>query len=90
MAERTTIRLPRDLLVRAKRMAAEEGRTLAALIEEGLRKVLSDKRMSRRGKRILPPVSKSTGGLIPSMDLADLSALQDIDDRNYMERMRSK
>jgi len=31
---RTTVRLPDDLLLRAKRKAAEEGRTLTSLIEE--------------------------------------------------------
>jgi predicted DNA binding CopG/RHH family protein len=33
---RTTVRLRDDLLERAKKRAAEEGRTLTSLIEEGL------------------------------------------------------
>ena len=37
MNERITVRLPADLLKRAKRKAVAEGRTLRALIEEGLR-----------------------------------------------------
>ena len=37
MIERTTVRLPSELLKRAKRMAAAEGRTLTSLIEDGLR-----------------------------------------------------
>ena len=37
MNERTTVRLPAELLKRAKRKAVAEGRTLTALIEEGLR-----------------------------------------------------
>ena len=40
MAERTTVRLPEDLIKRAKRKAAAEGSTLTALIEEGLRLVV--------------------------------------------------
>jgi predicted DNA binding CopG/RHH family protein len=39
MAERTTVRLPEDLVARAKRKAAAEGRTLTSLIEDGLRLV---------------------------------------------------
>ena len=42
--ERTTVRLPQDLLKRAKRKAAAEGRTLTSLIEDGLRMVVSDRR----------------------------------------------
>ena len=42
MIERTTVRLPRDLLARAKRKAIAEKRTLTSLIEEGLRLVVSD------------------------------------------------
>ncbi len=37
MAERMTVRLPAELLRRAKRKAAAEGRSLTALIEDGLR-----------------------------------------------------
>jgi hypothetical protein len=37
MAERTTVRLPEDLIRRAKIEAAAEGRTLTSLIEDGLR-----------------------------------------------------
>ena len=39
--QRTTVRLPKELLRLAKRKAAEEGRTLTALIEEGLRREVS-------------------------------------------------
>ena len=34
---RTTVRLDDDLLREAKRVAAEEGRTLTSLLEDGLR-----------------------------------------------------
>jgi hypothetical protein len=37
MFTRTSVRLPRKLLARAKRKAAAELRTLTSLIEEGLR-----------------------------------------------------
>ena len=48
MSERTTVRLPADLLIRAKRKAAAEGRTLTALIEDGLRLVVAENRKSRK------------------------------------------
>ena len=47
MAERTTVRLPEDLIKRAKRKAAAEGSTLTALIEEGLRLVVFPKRKEK-------------------------------------------
>jgi hypothetical protein len=88
MAERTTVRLPQDLLDRAKRKAATEGRTLTALIEDGLRLIVAEPRKRTKHKRVLPPVSKATGGLVPGVDLADLSAFQEIEDLDYVGRMR--
>jgi hypothetical protein len=87
MSERTTVRLPEDLLNRAKRKATAEGRTLTSLIEEGLRMVVADNRRTK-AKRILPRISKATGGPMPGVDLTDLSALQEIDDLEYVERMK--
>jgi hypothetical protein len=83
MTERTTVRLPGDLLNRARRKAAAEGCTLTALIEEGLRLVLAEKQKPGRSKRILPPVSTATGGLLSS----DPSALQELDDMEDVQRM---
>ena len=42
MTARMTVRLPGDLMRRAKRKAETEGRTLKDVIEEGLRRVLDD------------------------------------------------
>jgi len=88
MAERTTVRLPEDLLKRAKRKAAAEGRTLTALIEDGLRRVLVDDQGAVRKKRRLPRVSKATGGLMPGVDLTSLSAFEEIDDLEYVRRLK--
>ena len=88
MTERTTVRLPDDLVKRAKRKAAEQGRTFTALIEEGLRAVLAEERKSAKTKRVLPRVSTATGGLMPGIDLTDLSALQELDDLEYVKRMK--
>lgn len=49
--ERTTVRLPRDLLRRAKRKAAADGRTLTSLIAAGLRMALADDRTPARETR---------------------------------------
>ena len=80
MSERTTVRLPDDLVRRAKRKAAEEGRSLTALIEDGLRRVVNEPRLGARARRVLPPVSRATGGLRPGVDLDDSAALQELDD----------
>jgi hypothetical protein len=88
MTKRTTVRLPPDLLARAKRKAAAEGRTLTSLIEDGLRLVTAENRRTARTKRMLPRVSRATGGPMPGVDLADLSALQEMDDLAYVERMK--
>ena len=88
MTERTTVRLPADLLSRAKRKAAAERRTLTSLIEDGLRLVVADARKAPKGKRVLPPISKAGGGPMPGVDLTDLSALQEIEDLDRVERMQ--
>ena len=88
MTERTTIRLPENLLNRAKRKAAAEGRTLTSLIEEGLRLVVAEHRRATKAKRVLPRISKATGGPMPGVDLTDLSALQEMDDLEYVQRMK--
>jgi hypothetical protein len=88
MAERTTVRLPEELIRRAKRKAAAQGRTLTSLIEEGLRLVVSDKR-KEKAKRVLPRVSGATGGLMPGIDISNSAALQEMDDLEYVERMKN-
>ncbi len=90
MEERTTVRLPHDLLSRAKRKAAAEGRTLTSLIADGLRMALADNRRPARSKRV-PRVSKASGGLLPGIDIADSRSLQESDDIEYVLRLtRSK
>jgi hypothetical protein len=87
MRQRTTIRLPQDLLGRAKRKAAAEGCSLNALIEDGLRRVAYGS-PEATSKRILPRVSTETGGPMPGIDITDSSALQEMDDLEYVERMK--
>jgi len=89
MNERTTIRLPAELLKRAKRKAAAEGRTLTALIEEGLRRVVAEKKQEPSQKKRKPlPVSKATGGLRPGVDLTQMWKIYEMEDLEYVERMK--
>jgi predicted transcriptional regulator len=88
MVDRTTVRLPDELVRRAKRKAAAEGRSLTALIEEGLRRVLNDRAAADSVKRVLPPVSTATGGLMPGIDLNDTAALQEAEDSGDAGRRR--
>lgn len=68
---RTTLNLPDALADQAKRRAAEEGRTLTSLVEEGLRLVLEVERPSRRVD--LP--SHGTGVGRVNVDVLDRDAL---------------
>jgi hypothetical protein len=88
MIERTTVRLPRDLLARAKRKAIAEKRTLTSLIEEGLRLVVSDNAKKATPKRVLPRYSDAVGGPLPGIDISDSAALQEMEDLEYVERMK--
>jgi hypothetical protein len=88
MIERTTVRLPRDLLARAKRKAAAEGRTLTSLIEEGLRLVVSNTRRTTKHDRGTLPLSTAMGGPLPGIDISDSAALQEMEDLEYVERMK--
>ena len=65
---RTTIRINENLLKRAKKLAADEGRTLTSLVEDGLAQILAQPKAKRR-ERVELPVSKATGGVIPGIDL---------------------
>jgi len=71
---RTTVHLPADLHRRAKRKAAEEGRTLTELIEEGLRAVV-DRPLPTARKRVMPRVSSVYGRVQPGIDLVKTSEL---------------
>jgi hypothetical protein len=85
MIKRTTVRLPAELLRKAKRKADAEGRTLTALMEDGLRYIVSDKPM-KNPERIIPRVSTATGGQMPGMKT--FKDLEKLDDLEYVERMR--
>ncbi len=77
------MRLDDDLLHRAKERAAQTGRTLTALIEDGLRTVLARSAEPGRGRRPRPrpqlPVS-GRGGTLPGVDLDRAAELSDLMD----------
>ena len=78
---RTTIRLDDDLLARAKRAAVERGTTLAALIEDALRRALAPEAERRRVPPTLPTFRGD--GLQSGVDLDDTASLLDLmDERN--------
>lgn len=87
MTERTTVRLPDDLIRRARRKALAEGRSLTALIEEGLRRVVNE-RPSAVTHRVLPLVSRARGGLMPGIDLDDSASMQAMEDAETARQVR--
>ena len=90
MTERTTVRLPDDLIARAKRKAAAEGRTLTSLIEDGLRTVVDDAPAAPPKRRVVIPVSKATGGLQPGIDPVKIATIaQELEDLEYIERLKN-
>jgi hypothetical protein len=86
MIKRTTVRLPAELLKKAQRKAAAEGRTLTGLMEEGLRYVVSDKPAEKSTTRPPIPVSAETGEQ-PTRFLT-FKEIQELDDREYIEKLK--
>ena len=86
MTERTTVRLLEDLLRLARRKAAAERRTLTSLIEDGLQLVVSEYRNPGKSNRVLPRVSRASGGPMPGLEINDFSALQEMDELDSIRR----
>ena len=76
---KTTLELPDELLIEAKKKAAEERRPLRALVEEGLRWVLRKPAAQPRKKQVRLITVK--GGLPRNLDLASREAMHDWLDR---------
>lgn len=75
---KTTIDLPDDLFVEAKKRAAEERTSLRAIFERGLRTQLARpiSRQPKRGGRRIRWITVR-GGLPPGLDLSDRAAMHD-------------
>ena len=86
MIKRTTVRLPAELLKKAQRKAAAEGRTLTGLMEEGLRYVVSEKQATKAVARSEIPVGKETGGFMSGIrSIKDIEELQDLE---YIDKLK--
>jgi hypothetical protein len=90
MTERTTVRLPEELLLRAKRKATAEGRTLTSLIEEGLRLVIANRHKRTAPMHNDPPVSEAKGGLLPGVDLTSYSAFEEEEDLAHLAQLQRR
>ena len=74
---RTTIRLPDDLVLAAKRQAVNTGRTLTRVIEDALRAALAQEDFGP-DEAIATLPTFGSGGLRPGIDLDDSASLLDI------------
>ena len=78
---RTTINLPDDLILRAKKAALEADTTLTEIIANALREALTKPRRKSRGNKTnLSAFTYGEGGVQPGVDLDDTSALLDLMD----------
>jgi len=77
MRVRTTVRLDPHLLAEAKRVAAANGRTLTAVIEDALRESLT-RRSRRRTRTSLKLPTFAGQGIHAGVDLDNSTALLDL------------
>lgn len=70
---RTTLDLDDDVLRAAKKLAAEEGKTMTRIVEEALRDRTAPK--ARSGTRFRLRLLTKKGKLVPGTNLADRDAL---------------
>jgi hypothetical protein len=74
---KTTVELPDDLLIEAKKRAAELRVPLRQLLEEGLRERLRRKKGSRGAKKNHIHWITVAGGLPPGLDVSDREKVHD-------------
>ena len=77
---KTTLELPDQLLIEAKKRAAELRRPLRALVEEGLRMVLRKPETKARKKEVRLITVK--GGLPRDLDLSNREAMYEWSEKN--------
>ena len=72
---KTTVDIAEPMLKEAKLIAAREGTTLRALVEEGLRHVIDERARQKTGFR-LRDASYGTGGGVPGIDPDDWMSIK--------------
>jgi hypothetical protein len=75
-----------QLLLEVKRLAADSGRTLSAVIEEAIRASLARREGSRRDEPVSLPTFRGGGGVRPGVDLSNNAALLDVMERPPVPR----
>ena len=73
---KTTIQIPDSLLKEARKLANEEQTTLKSLMEEGLRRIVSERR--RRGRFRLRKATFKGKGLQPHLTGATWDQIRDL------------
>ncbi len=73
---KTTIQIPDSLLKEARKLANEEHRTLKSLMEEGLRRIVSERK--RRGSFRLRKATFKGKGLQPHLTGATWDQIRDL------------
>lgn len=91
MMTRTTVRFDPHLLIRAKKLAAETGRTLTAVLEDALRESFSRRSEAKR-ERIARIPTFGGRGPRPGVNLDDSAALLELmeSDRDSHRRQRTR
>jgi hypothetical protein len=78
---RTTIRLDDQLFAELKKLAAEEGRPLAAVIEDALRESMARRRVQSDRASVRLPTFRGDG-LMPGVDLDSNALMLDLIDKD--------
>jgi Arc/MetJ family transcription regulator len=75
---KTTIEISDAVLAEARRVARRERTTLRALVEEGLRRTLAERRAAKPGRFRLGKASVRGKGLNPDLDEAPWERILDL------------
>ena len=73
---KTTIQIPNSLLKEVRKLANEENTTLKSLMEEGLRRIISERK--RRGRFKLRKATFKGKGLQPNLEGATWDRIRDL------------
>ena len=84
---RTTVRIDDELYRAIKEQAARSGRTVAAVLEDAVRRGMSEPAAAPAARFLVRPTG--SGGLRPGVDLGSNASLREIDDEERsLEELR--